>query len=252
MTVHERAEFAAIIPARYESSRLPGKVLADIAGKAMIHHVVDRVEAAQLFDIVLVATDDQRVIDYCADHGIKCTMTSSSHHSGTDRIAEAAQSLPHKYIVNVQGDEPFISVVALKAICDQLSHPTVHICTLSTEITETEYLLDYNVVKLIYAADGRVLYFSRQAIPAQRDVKYSDWLSHAKYYRHLGIYGFEKQTLLEVVRLPQSTLEKTESLEQLRWLENGYQLYATNVADNGLAVDTEADLALARSIMKNL
>lgn len=252
MTLPDPSQIVAVIPARYQSSRLPGKVLADINGRAMVHHVADRVRASGLFGEVIVATDHELVTDYCHRHHIPCVMTSASHTTGTDRVAEAVRSLPYRYVVNVQGDEPFIAAESLRAMVELLAIPTVSIATLRCEITDAADLLDYNVVKVTAANDGRVLYFSRQAIPAQREGKYMDWLKAATYYRHLGLYGFRKEILMKLVGLGTSTLEVAESLEQLRWLQHGYHMYISTVSDSSIAVDTEADLYKARLIAKGL
>lgn len=241
---------AAIIPARMASTRLPGKVLADIGGKAMLHHVVDAARSASLFDQVIVATDSEEVLAYCDKHTIDCRMTLSSHATGTERVAEVALTLDADNIVNLQADEPFISPAALQSIYECIHQPHVQIASLCCEVDNTTALFDYNVVKVTRSATGRALYFSRQAIPAQRDKPYRDWVNYRTYLQHVGIYAYKKECLQQLISLPASDLADTESLEQLRWLEHDYEVYLAQVADATLGVDTAKDLAAARRLYK--
>lgn len=236
----------AIIPARLESSRLPKKVLADISGKTMLEHVYDNAVASDLFDKVLIAADHESIVDLCTSKRMNVCLTSKKHQSGTDRVAEAALSIDADIIINIQADEPFIEKSALVAIVSLLKKDEVNIGTLSKSIKSTEDLLNYNVVKLVKAKTNRVLLFSRQAIPVQRNTPYREWISRADYFHHLGIYGFKKDTLLEITKLEVDILEQSERLEQLRWLSNGYEIFVENVNSDSFGIDTEEDLQKAR------
>ena len=232
------------------SSRLPGKVLSDIGGKAMLHHVVDAARAAQLFDQITVATDSEEVIKYCDKHQIACELTLATHTSGTERVAELALRSEAEAIVNLQADEPFISIEALQQIYTCIQQPHVQIASLCCPVATTEALLDYNVVKVTKTVAGEALYFSRQAIPAHRDRPYREWLERTPYYQHLGVYAYKRQTLEQIVTLPTSPLAVAESLEQLTWLEHGYTVHLAEVATSSLGVDTPEDLAAVRKHYK--
>jgi len=237
----------AIIPARLQSTRLPGKVLLEIAGSSILQRVYAKAEAAQVFDEVLVATDSTEVMDHCARHGMNACMTEPTHTTGTDRIAEAAMTRAHDIVINIQGDEPFIEEQNIVALVNLLKRSEVTIGTLCKSIETSDTLFDYNAVKLVKNGKDEVLYFSRQAIPTQRDRPYRDWLSFGKYYKHLGLYGFRRDTLKEIVALPVSALERAEKLEQLRWLENGYKVHCAVVQSESIGIDTPEDLDKARA-----
>ena len=241
---------AAIIPARYESTRLPGKVLLEIQGKSILQRVYDQVKKVEAIDLVAVATDSEMIAKHCGENGIECIMTSSSHQSGTDRIAEAANSVESDIIINVQGDEPFIEPAAISCLVELMHADKVQIGTLCKKIIDESRVFDYNTVKMVMDKNSKVMYFSRQAIPANRDRPYAEWIDHSPYYQHLGIYGFKKETLLNIARLDMSELEKTEKLEQLRWLENGYTIYGRVVQSDSFGIDTMEDLEKAREIYK--
>jgi len=237
----------AVIPARYASTRLPGKPLAMIGDKAMIHMVYDQVAKCDAVDKVIIATDDQRIMHYCDTHNINCQMTSTDHPSGTDRVAEVAKrSSEYEVVINVQGDEPFIEPDQISDLVEMFVDPASEIVTQCVAITDAERLHDFNVVKVVRDQMDRVLYFSRQAIPAHRDLPYREWIDHSKYYQHIGIYGFRREVLLQLVDLPISELENSESLEQLRWMDYGYPILAKETKYQSIGVDTEEDLIIAR------
>lgn len=240
-----------IIPARYDSTRLPGKVLLDIGGKPMIQWVYERASLAKNIHQVIIATDNDLVFQVCTDFGAKCIMTSSSHVSGTDRIGEVALYLSeYDYVINIQADEPLIDPVSIEALADFIAFDQdKKIVTMLTKIDNENDLFDYNVVKVVYNILGKALYFSRNVIPAHRDLPYKNWIENHEYYRHIGVYGFERKTLLELIKLQSSALEKAEKLEQLRWLENGYQVYCMKTEDFQIGVETEGDLERIRKLM---
>ncbi len=239
-------KITAIIPARLQSTRLPKKVLADIAGISMLQRVYNIAFSSLLFDQVIVATDSELVMDHCNNNNMRSMITSADHKSGTDRIAEVAEMIDSDIIINIQADEPFLEISTLTALVDLMKKEGVLIGTLTKLIESTESLLDYNTVKLVKDSNDKVLYFSRQAIPAQRDKPYRKWLDDCEYFQHLGVYGFKRNSLLEVSSLASSILEKSEKLEQLRWLENGYNVYSATVKSKSFGIDTEEDLERAR------
>lgn len=240
----------AIIPARYESSRLPGKMLEEIAGQSIIFRVHQQAKKSDVFDEVIVATDHSLILNHCEKMGISAKMTAPDHISGTDRVAEVSQTIDADIIINIQGDEPFIEVECIKRLVDLMKNDTVKIGTLYKGVKDESSLFDYNVVKLVKDVNDRILYFSRQAIPSHRDRPFREWLSSSRYYQHIGLYGFKKETLLELVKLSPSVLELSEKLEQLRWLENGYMIHGTEVKSESFGIDTLEDLERARAIYK--
>ncbi|MFT6336746.1 MAG: 3-deoxy-manno-octulosonate cytidylyltransferase (CMP-KDO synthetase) [Saprospiraceae bacterium] len=240
-------KITAIIPARLQSTRLPEKVLADIAGKSMLQRVYNIADSTTLFDQVIVATDSEIVMNHCIGNNMRAMITSAEHQSGTDRIAEVAEMLDSDIVINIQADEPFLEISTLKALVGLMSNENVSIGTLTKRIETTEVLLDYNTVKLVKDSNDKVLYFSRQAIPAHRDIPYRDWLANASYFQHLGVYGFKREVLLNITSLPLSELEKSEKLEQLRWLSNGYTIHAITVMSSSFGIDTVDNLEKARA-----
>ncbi len=241
-----------IIPARYASSRFPGKPLVDIGGRSMIQRVYERVAAAELVDQVIVATDDERILQNVKAFGGQALMTRLDHQSGTDRCAEVVEQIESaELIVNIQGDEPFIDPEQINQVIRPLKAERVEISTLARRIDQTEELFNANVVKVVLSQAQRALYFSRSPIPYLRNAPQTDWLKHAPYYKHIGLYGFRRSALLEVTTLPVSTYERAESLEQLRWLESGRQIFVGITAGETLGVDTPADLERARSLLAN-
>lgn len=237
----------AIIPARIGSSRFPAKALALLDDKPIINHVWQRVQASGIFGDVIVATDSQLIIDAVTEAGGKARMTAADHPSGSDRVAEVARTLDADIIVNVQGDEPFITPAALKTIAGAFTDPTVQMASLMCELVREQDWQDPNVVKVITDLEGNALYFSRAAIPFDRDHSASA-LRHV--YRHIGIYAWRKETLLRFVSLPPSPLENIEKLEQLRALENGIPIRMLKTDFEGFGIDTPADLQRAQEYIK--
>lgn len=237
-----------IIPARYASSRLPGKPLADIAGKSMIERVYRRCASCAALDTVIVATDDARIFDHVSAWGGAVEMTDPGHVSGTLRIAEVAARHPEAgRIINIQGDEPFIDPQQLAQLAAALNH--ADLATLVTPLDAAQRLYNPSVVKVVADLAGFALYFSRAAIPFLRDEsELLHWPKLHPYLQHIGVYGFRRETLLEICSLPESALERAEQLEQLRWLEAGYRIRLVQVASHGMAVDTPEDLERAREL----
>jgi len=243
-----------IIPARYGSTRLPGKPLLEIGGKPMIQHVVERAGQATLVERVLVATDDQRIVDAVHAFGGEAVMTSPDCRSGTDRIAEVVRTLSGvDIVVNVQGDEPLIPSTMIDAAIKPLwVDPLMLVGTLVRRIARTEELNDPAVPKVALDRNGRCLFFTRSPIPHGRDIPQEAWLDHHTYYRHIGIYVFRRSFLLRYASLEQTPLERAEQLEQLRILEHGYSIHAAVTEEESMAVDTPADLERVRGIMDAL
>ena len=238
-------KFIAIIPARYASTRFPGKPLVKINEKLMVQHVYERVLSSGFFKKVIVATDDDRIQSEVLNFGGEVIMTKSNHQSGTDRCGEAIEKLNESFdvVVNVQGDEPFIHYSQLEELINVFKNTSAQIGTLKKELIHTEDLLNPNVVKIVSDLSGKALYFSRNPIPYVRDSERSEWLNKQKYYKHIGLYGYRFNVLKELVRLKPSELELSESLEQLRWLENGYQIFAAETKYESLGIDTPEDLS---------
>ncbi len=246
--------FLAIIPARYASSRFPGKPLADIDGKPMIQRVYERVK--ELYDFCCVATDDERIEQAVKSFGGRVVMTSVNHRSGTDRCAEALEKFECEtgnrfdVVVNVQGDEPFVASEHLTKIKEAFKDHNTQIATLVKKFTCEEDIFNPNSPKVILSADGYALYFSRSAIPHQRGVEPAEWQNNHDYLKHIGLYAYRSEVLREITKLPVGRLEKAESLEQLRWLENGYRIKALETVTETIAVDTQEDLALVLKKIK--
>ena len=236
---------AAIIPARYASTRFPGKPLAMIAGKTMIQRVYEQSTLAGL-DYTAVATDDSRIFDHVKSFGGEVIMTSENCINGTERIAEAIASLTEKpeLVLNIQGDEPFILPQQIRQVLKALKDPGTGIATLKKQINTREDLLDPNHVKVVTDADDFALYFSRSPIPYKRDNP-EIMPDFPVYFKHLGIYGFKTKILMDLVRLQETPLQKMESLEQLCWLENGFLIKVIETDFQSLAVDTPEDLKKA-------
>lgn len=240
-----------IIPARYDSTRLPGKVLLDIGGKPMIQWVYERALMAKNIQDVIIATDNDLVFRKCTEFGAKSIMTSSYHVSGTDRIGEVVEQLPEfDYVINIQADEPLIDPVSIEKLRDYIAADQERkIVTMYATIDNENDLFDFNIVKVVVNKAGKALYFSRNVVPAHRDLPYKNWLDNHEYLRHIGVYGFEIKTLLNLIKLETSPLEKAEKLEQLRWLENGHQVNCIKTDDIHIGVDTETDLERIRKLM---
>lgn len=239
--------FLALIPARYASSRFPGKPLALVKGRPMIHRVYE--QASKAFEYVCVATDDPRIFDTVKGFGGEAVMTAETHQSGTDRCLEALKLYEKEYstafdvVVNVQGDEPFIRPEQLLEVKECFSDPEVEIATLVKKIESSRDLFNPNTPKVVVSSDWHALYFSRTPIPFARDMELTDdFVRQARFYKHIGLYGYRSRTLEKICALPQSYLEKCEKLEQLRWLENGFDIKVALTEYQTHAVDTPEDL----------
>jgi 3-deoxy-manno-octulosonate cytidylyltransferase (CMP-KDO synthetase) len=239
-------KFTAIIPARYGSSRFPGKPLALIGGKPMIQHVYEKALSCAQLNQVVVATDDERIMDCVQGFGGKAIMTSDQHLSGTDRVAEVAADLEDTdVVINIQGDEPFVSSEQLDQLCGMFTKSEVQIATLAHPISDDRLIQDPNVVKVVFSQGGRALYFSRSAIPFLRGVPIEGWGSRQLHFQHLGLYAYRKEVLLALTQLSAGSLEQAESLEQLRWLQADYQIYLAVTKYKSMGIDTPEDLKLA-------
>ncbi|MEY2800326.1 MAG: hypothetical protein RI934_1314 [Bacteroidota bacterium] len=243
-------KIAAIIPARYASTRFPGKPLADIAGKTMIQRVYEQCKQINELAYVIVATDDERIYQKVIQFGGQACMTSSQHLTGTDRIWEVVEklNLAVDVIINVQGDEPFIQPSQIQNIIDCFQDPNAAIATLVKPIQQNEVLFNVNAPKVVLDDAHFALYFSRQAIPFLRNEPTENWLNNHTYYQHIGIYGFRKDVLQKLVKLAPSKLEQAESLEQLRWLAAGYKIKTATTHETTIAIDTPEDLERAIKI----
>ncbi len=240
-------EIVAVIPARFASTRLPGKPLLSETGRPLIQHVVEAARKAARLERVIVATDDDRIAEAVKSFGGDCVMTRDDHPSGTDRVAEVARKLPHDVIVNVQGDEPELPGESIDLVVDLLEmHPEMVMATLATPIRSRDQLLDPSCVKVVFdqgaQGSGRALYFSRAPIPHARE--WDDRLLAAEpahYYQHIGLYAYRRDFLLQLATLPRTPLEKLENLEQLRVLEHGQQIAVGVVDERTIGIDTPAD-----------
>jgi 3-deoxy-manno-octulosonate cytidylyltransferase (CMP-KDO synthetase) len=237
-------EVVAIIPARYASTRLPGKALADIDGRPMIEHVYRRVAASPVVSRVIVATDDLRIATTVNEFGGQVRLTRVDHQTGTDRLAEVAAGLLCDVVVNVQGDEPLIDPRSIAEAIEPFSDPSISITTLYRRIIEPGDLTNPNVVKMVLDRGGFALYFSRAPIPYVRDPR-GGW---PPMYRHVGLYAFRRPTLLVLASLEPTPLERAEALEQLRALEHGIRIKAVETAYDSFGVDTPADLEQVRKL----
>ncbi len=244
-------KFIGIIPARYASTRFPGKPLALLGGKPVIQHVYEKVAA--VFEAAYVATDDERIYNAVKAFGGNVVMTRTDHKSGTDRIEEAIEKIGGDWdvVVNVQGDEPFVAKSQLDTICHCFDDPTTQIATLGKAFTSMAAVENPNSPKIAVSNQGFALYFSRSVIPYVRGKEREDWLLHFPYLKHLGIYAYRKEVLREVTQLPQSSLEIAESLEQLRWLQNGYKIKIGITDVETVGIDTPEDLQRAEEFLKS-
>ena len=239
-----------IIPARYGSTRFPGKPLALIAGKPLIRHVVERCQEAKSLSEVIVATDDKRIWEVARTF-CRAEMTAPEHPSGSDRIAEVATRCPCDAVVNIQGDEPLIDPAVIDAVAGALANSEMS--TAATPIRSADEYGSPNVVKVVVSAAGQALYFSRRTIPYLRDAasgSVSEQLAAFPFLKHLGIYGYRRETLLRLVKFPVSPLERAEKLEQLRALENGIPIAVVKVDYDSVGVDVPADVARVERILK--
>ena len=244
--------FVGIIPARYASTRFPGKPLAMLGGKTVIERVYTQV--ADVLDDAYVATDDTRIFDTVTGFGGKAVMTRTDHKSGTDRIEEAVEKIGGQWdvVVNVQGDEPFIQRSQIDTLCRCFDDEDTQIATLGKPFDSMEAVDNPNSPKIVTDLRGYALYFSRSVIPYVRGCDHDEWLGHYPYLKHLGIYAYRREVLEAVTRLPQSPLELAESLEQLRWLQHGYKIKVGTTDVETIGIDTPDDLARAEAFLQSL
>ncbi len=243
----------AIIPARYASTRFPGKPLAPIAGKPMIQHVYERVSAAKKVDDVYVATDDERIAKAVKHFGGKVVMTAPTLRSGTDRCAAAARKVKADIVVNVQGDEPMMSPKTVdSAISALISSGENVVSTAAVPIKDESMLFSENVVKVVLGKDGDALYFTRSVVPFLRGVRQKDYLRHFRFLKHLGIYVYRNTFLQRLTKLKETRLESAEKLEQLRVLENGYKIKVAIVGEDTISVDVPSDIIAVEENLSGL
>jgi len=238
-----------VIPARYASTRLPGKPLVSLAGKPMIQRVHERAKLATRADRVIVATDDERIVEAVQAFGGEARMTRADHRTGTERVAEVAAHEQGDVFVNVQGDEPLLDPVAVDAaVISLLEEPIAEISTVATRIKTPADIMDPNVVKVVLDFEDNALYFSRAPVPWARDTASK---VHVRHLKHLGLYVFRREALLEYATLPQGELERVEQLEQLRWLENGWKIRVAEVEHDAVSVDVPEDVARVEKLLQS-
>ena len=243
-----KLKIIAVIPARYASTRFPAKLIQDLGGKPVVVQTYLATVATQLFDEVLVATDNEIIYNLLQQHNVNVVMSSDTHESGSDRIAEVIQNVDCDVIVNVQGDEPFVSKENLQSLIEVFekdSQNMIDLASLMFEITDLEVIQNPNNVKVVIDENNKALYFSRAAIPFPRDGK-----SYVPYYQHIGVYAYRKQALLDFTTWQMKGLEATEKLEQLRYLEHGRTLQMVKTQHIGVGIDTKEDLDKARLLWK--
>jgi 3-deoxy-manno-octulosonate cytidylyltransferase (CMP-KDO synthetase) len=248
-------QFAGIIPARYASSRFPGKPLAMVGHRPMIQCVYE--QALKSLENVFVATDDERIMECVSRFGGKAIMTSTEHSSGTDRCSEAAHKIEAEtkqkidVVVNIQGDEPYIKPEQIDLIVQCFKDSSVEIATLICKVDNHDDIINPNQIKTVISVTGDALYFSRSAIPYLRDVKMEDWYLKHTFYKHLGLYGYKKDTLKRLTLLNRSSLEIAESLEQNRWLENGFRIRTALTDWDSVGIDTPEDIERTKSLIND-
>lgn len=249
--MNDRMNSIAIIPARYSSSRFPGKPLADLGGKAVVQHVWERVKSCTDITKVIVATDDERIYKAASAFGAEVILTSDLHESGTNRCGEVMMILEEKFdlVINVQGDEPFIEPTVISNIIELASNQHADIFTMARAIKNNDEIFDSNIVKVVCDEQDRALYFSRSPIPFLRDVPHKEWSAHHTFLAHAGIYAYKSSVLRTIVSLAPSSLEIAEKLEQLRWLEDGFTIKVGLTDYAGSGIDTPADLEQARKLL---
>ena len=242
-------KFIGIIPARYASSRFPGKPLAMLGGKMVIERVVEQVSS--ILDNVYVATDDQRIYDAVTGFGGRAIMTRTDHQSGTDRIREAYEKIGENFdvIINIQGDEPFIQRSQIKTVMDCFNDENTQIAPLGKLFTTMEAVRNPNSPKIVIDNNGYAMYFSRSVIPFVRNVDEKEWINKYPFMKHIGLYAYRSNVLKEITELPQSSLELAESLEQLRWLQNGYKIKVGTTDVETVGIDTPDDLKRAEEYL---
>lgn len=241
-----------IIPARYASTRFPAKPLADIDGKSMIQRVYEQVKKSPLITEVIVATDNMEIMNHVSQFGGRVCMTKESHVSGTDRCYEALtlQKAKFDYVINIQGDEPFIQPAQIDSLAMLLDGKT-EIATLVKKIEEKDQLFNPNVVKAVVSERNEALYFSRSTVPHIRNTTEGEWMNKHTFYKHIGMYAYRTDVLKQLTALPVSSLEKAESLEQLRWLENGFRIKVAETKTETIGIDTPEDLSRALLYLKS-
>lgn len=240
-----------IVPARFGSTRFPGKPLVDINGKSMIQRVYEQCIQASRLSKVVIATDDGKILNHILEFGGNAVLTSPQHQSGTDRCAEVIEKIGVEkwdVVINIQGDEPFIHPEQIDLLCSAFDDEETKLATIVKKISSIDELFNHNNVKVILNKRKEAVYFSRTPIPYNRNFPEQDWLKYSAYYKHIGIYGYRTQTLMEVSKLAKTNLEITESLEQLRWIENGYIIRAEITNLESIAIDTPDDLLKIKSI----
>lgn len=239
-----------IIPSRYASTRFPGKPLIDINGKTMLQRVVEQTQKAILLSDLYVATDDDRIFKHAEEIGVKVLYTKENHPSGTDRCYEALEKInqPFDYVLNIQGDEPFLNPEQINELC-RVADGQTEIATQMTLCNSHELLFDKGEVKIVLNTNNEALYFSRMPIPFVKDVDEKNWHKHTNYYRHVGMYMYRADVLQKISQLSVSILEKAESLEQLRWLENGYKIKCVTTKYESHCIDTPEDIEKVLKLM---
>lgn len=245
-------KFIGLIPARYASTRFPGKPLALLGGKPVIQRVYEQV--ASVLDDACVATDDERIFDCVKTFGGKVVMTRTDHKSGTDRIEEAIEKIGGDYdvIVNIQGDEPFIQKSQIETVCRCFDDEKTQIATLGKPFTDMDAVANPNSPKIVIDNNSFAMYFSRSIIPFVRGKEQAEWLQHYPFLKHLGIYAYRRDVLRQITQLPQSSLEIAESLEQLRWLQNGFKIKVGLTDVETVGIDTPDDLKRAEEFLSTL
>lgn len=245
-------KYIAVIPARYASTRFPGKPLAMLGGKTVIQRVYEQV--TKVIPNAYVATDDERIYHAVEGFGGNAIMTRNDHKSGTDRIEEAVENIGSDadIVVNIQGDEPFIHPSQIETVCRQFDNPVTQIATLGMPFTDMKSVDNPNSPKIVTDCNGFALYFSRSVIPFVRGMEHRQWLAHYPFLKHLGIYAYRRDVLKEITQLPQSPLELAESLEQLRWLQYGYRIRVGITDIETVGIDTPADLEQAEKMLQQI
>lgn len=237
--------FVGVIPARYQSSRLPGKALIELAGRSLIEWVYRQSRLCSRLDDVVVATDDERIRQRVEQFGGKVLLTRTDHASGTDRVAEVASRIPGDVFINIQGDEPLIAPETISSVCQPfLTEPELEVSTACVLIEDPEHISSPHVCKVVFNCNGRALYFSRSVIPHPRR-------EGGQHFKHVGIYGYTREFLSRLDQLPPSRLETAEALEQLRFLENGVSIRVVRVEEDSIGVDTPEDVELVRRLLEN-
>ena len=255
MKIDPIVQYAGIIPARYASSRLPGKPLVMIGNKPMIQRVYD--QARKTLDMVYVATDDKRIFEAVLNFGGSAVMTSPDHLSGTDRCAEAVTKIKNEtgkkidVVINIQGDEPFIKPEQINLLMKCFVDETVELATLIRRVEPGEDIFNPNQPKVIINSEGDAIYFSRATIPFIRDVEKSEWSKKHDFYKHIGLYAYRTETLKKITSLSRSSLEISESLEQNRWIENGYRIRTAVTKWESISIDTPDDLEKAKLLLEH-